>query len=184
MNSTETLDVIARRYACRSFLDTPVPPEQLRLVAEAGVKAPSALNRQPWRLVVVSDRSTLTRIDQVGMARLKDADPEGFARVQSRGGLLLYNAPAVVLIASEPLDTPWPVAMDAGIVASHVALAATSLGLDTCVAAMPGLAFEDPELRAQYMPEGFDFAIAVLMGYAATPGRTPHEPDVTKIRYV
>jgi len=186
MTSSETLDVIARRYACRAFQDTPVPPEILRAIAEAGVRSPSAVNRQPWRLTVISDRTAIDDIGRVGLENLKAADEAGYDRVMSRGGILLYNAPAMIIISTEPLDSDFPVALDAGIVTATVALAATSLGVDTCVAAMPGRAFQGANgqtLKAKYLPAGYDFAITVLLGYAAQAG-TPHAPDFSKIAYL
>ena len=183
MVTSETLDVIARRYACRSYSDTPVPSDLLHAIAEAGVRAPSAVNRQPWRLVVLSDKAEINEIGEVGLDRLKTADEAGYARIQSRGGLLLYNAPAMIIVTTQPQPGSFPVELDAGIVVSHLALAATSLGLDTCIVAMPGVAFQDPALKAKYIPEGFEFAISILIGHAAVAGGTPHEPDFSKIIY-
>ncbi|MDR0284404.1 MAG: nitroreductase family protein [Propionibacteriaceae bacterium] len=183
--TTDTLAVIARRYACRAYQDTPVPADLLRTIAEAGVRAPSAVNRQPWRLVVVSDKTVMGDIETQGLENLRAADETGYARIQSRGGRLLYGAPAMIIVATQAVESPFPVALDAGIVVSHVALAATALGLDTCVAAFPGQALQPGSpLAAKVLPAGFDFAISVLLGYAATPGGTPHEPDFAKISYV
>jgi len=176
--------VIARRYACRAFQDTPVPADLLRAVAEAGVRAPSAVNRQPWRLIVLADKQGLDEIGHVGLENLRAADEAGYARIQSRGGTLLYNAPAMIIVATQPMPGSFPVELDAGIVVSHLALAATSLGLDTCIVAMPGVAFQDESLQARYIPAGFTFSIALLLGYATHPGGTPHDPDFSKITYL
>jgi len=125
----------------------------------------------------------MAEIEQVGVESLRATDPAGYARAENRGLRLLYNAAALIIVSTEEMVSPYPVAMDAGIVASHLVLAATSLGLDTCVAAMPGAGLDDPVLKAKYLPQGFDFAISVLLGYAATPGGTPHVPDFSKIVY-
>jgi len=183
---SSTLDVIARRYACRAYQDTPVPAETLALVAQAGVCAPSAMNRQPWRLTVVTDPDAIAAIGRVGLENLRDTDPAGYERVLGRGGALLYNAPAMILISTVRGDGPYT-GMDVGIVAATVALAATSLGLGTCIAGMPARAFEGPAgeaLAAKYLPEGYDFRLSVLLGFEANPGGTPHVPDLTKITYV
>jgi nitroreductase len=145
------------------------------------------MNRQPWKLIVVSDRAALAQIDQTGMDNLKEIDEAGHSRVQGRGGRLLYNAPAMIIIAIDSTPAPYPASMDAGIVAAHLALAATSLGLDTCIAAMPRMAFRADSadsLAATYLPEGFEFAVSVLIGYAVTSGGAQHEPDFTKITYL
>jgi nitroreductase len=90
----------------------------------------------------------------------------------------------MILVTTEPQPGSYPVELDAGIAVSHMALAATSLGLNSCIVAMPGVAFQNEDLKAKYIPQGFDFTIALLLGYAANPGGTPHEPDFSKIIYM
>jgi nitroreductase len=44
---------IHERRATPSFDGTPIPPEDLRKILEAGLSAPSGYNMQPWRFIVV-----------------------------------------------------------------------------------------------------------------------------------
>ena len=44
---------IQERRATPSFDGTPMPPEDLRQILDAGLHAPSGYNLQPWRFVVV-----------------------------------------------------------------------------------------------------------------------------------
>jgi len=181
---TETLDLIARRFACRAFTGEPVPHETLRLIAEAGLHAPSAFNRQPWRLIIVDDPATLGDLGDIGLANLKAHQPSSYERIMGRGGYLLYHAPAMIVIAREKVDSEFSADLDVGVMASHLAIAAASLGVDSCVAAVPEAAFVGPDgakrAREIGIPEGFEFGLSVLLGYAATKS-TPHEIDLTKI---
>src|SRR4030043_1325770 len=72
-----TLDAIAARSSIRKFKDTPIPEEILHTILSAGIQAPSACNRQPWRFVIVQGekRAKMLRIMR-----------EGIARDKSRGG--------------------------------------------------------------------------------------------------
>ncbi|MDQ7992327.1 MAG: nitroreductase family protein [Propionicimonas sp.] len=183
--STETLDAIARRYSCRAYRDEPVPQQTLRAIAEAGARAPSAVNRQPWRLVVVSDGAVVSELGASGLAALRVADEAGYARIASRGGELFYGAPAMIVVAAEPQPGLLAADLDVGIVASHLALAATSLGVNSCICGLGRLAFEGVEgeawKRRLGFPAGFGCGITVLLGYAAAEGGTPHQPDFAKI---
>ena len=180
----QTLEIIAGRFACRAFADTPIPRATLRAITEAGLHSPSAMNRQPWRLIVVDDRAQLAELGEVGLAALKISDPAGYERIMGRGGQLLYNAPALILIAREQLVSEWSPDLDVGIMASHLALAAGSLGINSCIAALPGVAFTgaDGLARARKLgiPEGFDFGLSVLLGYKAKDF-TPHAIDPSKV---
>jgi nitroreductase len=176
---------MTRRSACRAFLPTPVPADTLATIAEAGLHSPSAVDRQPWRILCVSDQSLLHDIEVAGLGALRAADPAGFERIQGRGGRLLYGAPAMMILVEEPLAGPYGPDLDVGILAAHIALAAQSLGVNSCIAAMPGVALSSPtgpELRKRlHVPDGFQFALSVLLGYADGPLKQPHEIDPAKV---
>jgi nitroreductase len=180
-----TLDAINHRYACRAFADTPVPPDTLHTIAVAGLHAPSAMNRQPWRIISVSDRTILDDIERIGLAGLRAEDPNGYERIMGRGGRLLYNAPAMIVVAAQKLNGPLKADLDVGIVASHLVLAATSLAVNSVIVALPMFGFrssEGPALKQRLgFPEGYDYGIGVLFGYAAGQPGTPHEADVAKL---
>jgi nitroreductase len=61
----ETWDAIRSRRNVRSYTDEPIEAAQLDQILEAGRRAPSARNRQPWDFVVVTDRDQLARLATV-----------------------------------------------------------------------------------------------------------------------
>ena len=56
------LENIATRTSVRSFLHKPVDAAQIEQLLRAGMAAPSAVNRQPWHFVVVTDREQLKEL--------------------------------------------------------------------------------------------------------------------------
>jgi nitroreductase len=50
------------RRATPSFDGTPIPPEDLRKILEAGLSAPSGYNIQPWRFIVVQSETQKKRL--------------------------------------------------------------------------------------------------------------------------
>jgi len=176
--------VIAARYSCRDFSDEPVADDVLSAILTAGLHAPSAINKQPWRIIAVRDRALLDDIEAAGLAAL---GPDDAARITSRGGKMMYNANVMVVIAGQQVNSPYP-DTDCGIVASHIALAAASLGVNSCIAAMPGHALVGeggPALRSRMgMPDGFHFTISVLLGHAAGAPHAGHDIDPSKATIV
>ena len=186
MYMNETLNTIANRYSCRSY-DGRLPEEnQLEAIAKAAVQSPSAMNRQPWRIIVLTDKNLLDQMDAEGMKILSEAeDKSAYERFMQRGGKLFYNAPCMFIIFKKPGTD-----LDIGIVSENISLAASSLGLGNVICGMAAIPFngENGELFKQKagfpdISEGWDFGMAVLVGYAVTPG-TPHEPDMAKIRFI
>lgn len=179
----ETLKVIAERYSCRDYLPTPIPECDLRAIAEAAVQAPSGMNRQPWRVIVVTDRTLIGDIEAEGMALLAAQDDKtSYNRIMERGGRLFYGAPCMIMVASQPQTD-----MDCGILCENIALAATSLGIANVICGFTYLAFTGSKgeefKRRLGFPEGYEFGCSVLLGYAKT-ARAPHTPDLGKISYI
>ena len=63
MNVIET---ITRRTSCRAYRQDPIPREHLERLVEAVRLAPSACNRQPWRLVIAQEPGLRRRIVDTG----------------------------------------------------------------------------------------------------------------------
>ncbi|MCL1827630.1 MAG: nitroreductase family protein [Candidatus Cloacimonetes bacterium] len=58
----EFIEVIKGRYSCRNYLSDPIKEEVLGDIITAGLSAPSAQNRQPWRYIVVTDKELIKKI--------------------------------------------------------------------------------------------------------------------------
>ena len=58
------LENIATRTSVRSYLDKPVEASQIEQLLHAGMAAPTAVNRQPWHFVVVTDKAQLKALSK------------------------------------------------------------------------------------------------------------------------
>jgi nitroreductase len=181
----ETLKTIAERYSCRDFANTALTDAQIKAIVEAALASPSTMNRQPWHIIVVTDKSLIEELDAEGMNILAAAeDKSGYERIKSRGGKMLYNAPCVFMVAS---DGSGSAAMDCGILSQSVALAAHSLGLGNVICGMAGIPLAgsrgDEFKKRLRFPNGYGFGIAILVGTAKS-GKAPHELDMGKVTYL
>jgi len=178
----ETLKNIATRYSCRDFADTALTDLQINAIVEAALASPSSMNRQPWHIIVVTDKALIEELDAEGMKIIASwEDKSAFERINSRGGKLFYNAPCLVIVASDGSD------LDCGIVSQNISLAAHSLGLGNVICGMAGIPLSGPraeELKKRLkFPDGLKFAMAVLVGTAKS-GKAPHELDRSKVTYI
>src|ERR1017187_10563456 len=73
----ETWDAIRARRNVRIYDDRPIADADLERILEAGRRAPSASNRQPWDFVVTTDRGQLEELATVwrGARHLPGAAP-------------------------------------------------------------------------------------------------------------
>jgi nitroreductase len=116
----EFQELIRRRYSVREYLPDLVSEEALTRILEAGRLAPTAANRQPFRIVVLGTAGR----------------HEALARVYARAWF--PQAPHVICVCGVP-EEAWVrrdgrshLDVDAAIVMDHMILAATDEGLGTC----------------------------------------------------
>jgi len=55
-------NVILSGYSEKAFTSEPVADQQLDLILQCGIKAPSARNIQPWKFTVIKDEATMKEI--------------------------------------------------------------------------------------------------------------------------
>jgi nitroreductase len=84
----ETWDALRARRNVRQFTDQPVPDQALDRILEAGRRAPSAGNWQPWDFVVVTEREQLAEL----------------AKVWQGARHVAGAAAAIAIVAPEPQD--------------------------------------------------------------------------------
>lgn len=122
-------DAIAARYSCRAYRPDPVPAHAVDRLVEAVRLAPSACNRQPWRLALVSAADARRQIVERGFLpgiRMPWAlDAPLLVVLGMARSFVTHRLGAWV----SRVDYPW---IDLGIAGEHLALQATELGLATC----------------------------------------------------
>lgn len=147
----EFTDVLQARYACKKFDGSPVAPEALAAILEAGRLAPTAKNNQEQRVYVVQSAEALAKIDAATPCR--------------------YGAPICLIVAYDkdrvftyPGGQRDSGLEDASIVATHMLLAAANEDVDSC-----WVNFFDPEnLHALLgLPENEEILMLLDLGHAA-----------------
>ena len=158
------LDVIVSRKSVRSYTDQPVSDEQVETMLRAAMAAPTGMNVQPWRFVVVRDQAVKEKL----------AGP--------RGGMIA-QAPVVFVICGEttlmrkPFDQPDAEAVevengnwtqDCSAATENLLLAAEALGLGAVwTAAHPYADRVNPIREALGLPENVTPLCVVPCGYPA-----------------
>ena len=163
-------ELIRKRYSVRAYKQDPVEEEKLARVLDAARLAPTAANRQPFRVVVV---------------RTKGREND-LRRVYGRDWFT--QAPLVLAVCALPAESwvrkadGWNAAeVDATIAMDHLILAAAEEGLGTCwIAAFdPSAAREILGLPADVVPIAF-----TPVGYPAdSPAAKKRRPLADLVRH-
>lgn len=158
-NKTMTYnELVHNRYSCKNFnSEKQINREQLDAILEAGRVAPTAKNLQEQRIYVIQSAEMLAKIDSVTPCR--------------------YNAPTCIVVAFDKENVfTYPGGQknsgveDATIVATHMLLAAESVGVNSC-----WINFFDPEVLHQTLnlPENEEVLMILDLGFAAEENGGP-----------
>lgn len=151
------IDPISGRWSPYRFDDRSVETEKLAQCFEAASWAASSFNEQPWRWLIAT-RQQSDEFQKM-LACLLPANQEW----AGKAGALVLTAYRTKFTRN---DNPNRVALhDLGQAAAHLALQAAALGLQ--VHQMAGINLS--QIRTEYqIPEAFEPATAIAIGYAAT----------------
>lgn len=165
----DTITSILKRRSCKSFTEKKVSHADLEQIIMAGIYAPSASNKQPWHITVISDAKLLDRIVDVAVETMLVSDNDQLIkRASVEGYHTFYHAPTVVIISGEEIQKY--ASVDCGLALENMAIAAQSLGIGSCFIASVHPAFtgkRSKELINELgIPVEFKPLYALAIGYS------------------
>ncbi|HHX17783.1 MAG TPA: nitroreductase [Clostridium sp.] len=161
------IELAKKRYSVRSYLDKPVEKEKILQVLEAGRIAPSAVNKQPWNFIVITNEATKSKI--------ANTYPRDWFK----------TAPAIIVVCGDHSKS-WKRSdgkdhcdVDAAIAIDHMTLAAADIGLGTCWVC----AFDAAKCHEVLnLPENLEVIALLPIGYPAdTAPENKKRLDISEI---
>jgi nitroreductase len=138
----EVFEAVRTVLAVRSYKETPIPPDLVRRILEAGQLSGSAVNGQPWHFIVIEDRDTLHLLGSL-----------------ARTGPYVAQAPLAIVVAIQ--NTKFSVA-DAARAIQSMILTAWSEGVGSNWVGFMGLDDVKPVLG---IPDELDVLAIIPFGY-------------------
>lgn len=185
MNNSDTpvIDAIMARRSIRQYKETPVPRELLQQIAECGVNAPNAMNKQEWEVRILDDANYMNEVTELmkqEMPQFVNSDAPGFRNA-------FRNATALIAVAC-PDDELGMTLINVGLMGENMCLAAQELGLGTCIMAAPSIFMNSSASAKPYLDKlgftpGYKLRYFLAVGYPdETPNAKPR--DLGKIKVV
>ena len=150
----ETWDAIRARRNVRAYTDQKISEADLARIAEAGWRAPSASNSQPWDFIVCTDRDLLRQL----------------ATTWTGAGHLATSAATIVLVAPDDEAHRPIIEYDLGQATMNLMLTAADLGIGSGHAAIGD---KDKAGELLGLPAGKVASYFIALGY---PSERPLKP--------
>ena len=180
----DVVQTIFDRNSCRHFSPAPLQKDQVETLVKTALAAPSAVNRQPWHIIALTNKALIEEMDQYMLGNIQATNPDWYAKIVERGGKIFYDSPCLIVVATDGSDYA---PIDAGIAVQNMALAAHSMGLGSVICGMARAAFEGErgeefKSRLQF-PAGYGFGMSICVGTVLTD-KEPHPLDFAKATYI
>lgn len=141
----------SERFSCRQFTQQPVEQEKIDIILKSALVAPTAVNRQPQRILVLNDKEKLSKINEC-----------------TKYG---FDAPLCFIICYDKskaynrgYDGKNSAEIDASIVTTHMMLQAQDIGLGTTWV----MAFNPEKVRDCFnIPSELEVLALLPTGYPA-----------------
>lgn len=142
-------DCLEERYSCRSFKAEKIKTEELNQILNAGRLAPTAVNYQPERIVVVENETLLNKL--------------------SEATKYTFDAKTILVVCYDEreswkrkIDQKEHGDIDATLVAANMVMMATTLGIGTCYVA----SFDEMKVKnILSLPDNYHVTLMIPMGY-------------------
>ncbi|MDR0910294.1 MAG: nitroreductase family protein [Spirochaetaceae bacterium] len=102
----DALNLITNNFGARNYVEGSIPKADIEKIVMAGVRAPSANNKQPWKFVVVQDKALAAKL----------------IRNMPDGSFL------VVIYTESTVEANPNIYLDCGLATENIYLAAQALG--------------------------------------------------------
>lgn len=141
----DVFEAIKRRASVRRYSDKKVARELLEKLIDAGRRAPSGRNVQPWEFIVITDQTTREELASI-----------------TNYGSFIADAPACIAVYCR--DSKYYLE-DGSAAIQNILLAATALGLGTCWVAGDKKPYVNEISEILSVPHGYKLVALVAVGY-------------------
>jgi len=153
-------ELVNQRQSVRRYSDKTVEQDKIEIILKSAQMAPSACNSQPWHFIVCNDEIIRNKVAKATFSDLLNFNK--FALQAPVIIVIVLEKPKnITKIGAAIKNREFPL-YDIGIVAEHICLQATELGLGTC---MLGWFNEKEIMNILSIPSHKRIGLVITLGY-------------------
>jgi Nitroreductase len=195
VNKNNVLETIKSRRSIRKYQNEQIKQEELNIILEAGIYAPTGHNDQPWHFTVIQDKELIEYMNIETKKNMVNAPIDWLKNMGKNEKLHIYHSAPTVIVFSGRKNALAPL-MDCSAAAQNMLLSAKSLNIGSCWVGLAKFFFQNPEnaekldlasffqttIKDMYIPEnasklnipqGYEPYFAVTLGYSESTKDIP-----------
>jgi len=178
------LENIKNRRSIRRYVEDQIKDEELDMIIEAAIYAPTGNNTQPWHFTIIQNKEMIDYLNVEAkkiMANIMENLPDDWFSIDEISGTaqkvvkmgraervhIFHHAPTVIIISGKKDATS--TLPDCCAATQNILLAAESLDIGSCWIGIARCSFENQDnIQKLGIPEGYKPYYAVSLGYKAS----------------
>lgn len=164
----EIIKNILNRRSVRVYKDEQLKQEDLELILNAGLSAPSGCNMQPWHFTVVQNKDLINELSVESKKQFENSENEMFRKMANNPDYnIFYNAQTIIVVSGE--KSAHTALIDCSAATQNMLLAAESIGVGTCWIGLAAFLFRSKKvgeyIEKLQIPQDYEPYYAITLGY-------------------
>jgi len=183
----DLFEAILARRSVRSYTPERLDRNAVQTLLEAAVRAPTAMHEEPWAFVVVQDHALLQHVSDLAkpifVEEMRHRNSHGvshsFDHFNKPDFDIFHGADTLIVICAKPVGQF--VAADCWLAAENLMLAASAMGLGSCVIGSAVAALNIHKTKVELgIPDDYSAIAPVVVGVSKgnTPASSRKEPRI------
>jgi nitroreductase len=167
----DVFEAILARRSVRAYAPHRLDRDTVQTLLEAAVRAPTAMHEEPWAFVVLQNHALMQRLSDLAKplfveeVRYRNArgNNHSFKHFTRPDFNIFHGADTLIVICAKP-SSPF-VAADCWLAAENLMLAASALGLGSCVIGSAVVALNIHKVKAELgIPDEYSAIAPIVVG--------------------
>ena len=177
-------EAILARRSVRAYAPDTLDRNTIQTLLEAAVRAPTAMHGEPWAFVVVQDHALLQRLSDLAkpifVEEVRHRNLQGtshsFDHFTRPDFNIFHGADTLIVICAKP-SSPF-VAADCWLAAENLMLAASAIGLGSCVIGSAVAALNIHKVKTELgIPDEYSAIAPIVVGVPSGETRATSRKD-------
>ncbi len=163
----DVLKTIKSRRSVRKYTQEQISQEELDLILEAGIYAPTAHNNQPWHFTVIQNKELLHDINETVRQEMAASNDEWTRKMGLNPAFqVTYDAPTLIVVSGRKDGIAWQADCAAAI--QNMLIAAESLHIGSVwLGLVRFFLHKEDKVKKLGIPENYEPYYSAVFGYSA-----------------
>jgi len=198
----KVLETIKNRRSIRKYLPEQIKDEELEMILEAAIYAPTASNEQPWHFTIIQNKEFINmmnseskklmeqnkelidKINSESKKLTKNMSNEGLEKmIKSPNFNIFYHAPTVIIVSGRK-NSKYSI-NDCCAATENMLIAAESVDIGSCWIGLSRFFFQNPKnVEKLNLPEDYEPYYAVTFGYKDSHNNKAPKRNKNVVNYI